>query len=448
MRVPWTRARARHIGLALSPNLFVAFFSRPRIGSRGPAAPEIWIRPLTPSLTSETWTNLAEVLGELGYVVGGGTLHVALLPPLASYRRLDLAGVNEADATRVVQRDPSRFLPLHGRTETLVELEGSGWRRRSAFRLVAATTSVVEALGTAAAATGWSLGAVLPASLAWGTTGKRLRSHEYVACLGTHIEVVRAQNGAPTMLRRLPRPAGELTAQQVRAILVDRGIAVQPNATIMLSDEEAMALAAECAVSAAGPTVLPERERVAVRQRQRRASRWAFVAAALLLVLTGALALWDVQREREAVAAERMSIRPSVVEALAMRESLSVVSERLAAIRLLESRSPHWSTWLATLAETLPSDAFLFSLSAEGDSLRLEGATTRAAPVFDALSAVLGVRRVRPEGQIRQEVRGGNATSEHFILSAFLEPEAGSNAAANRFAAPNAAPREAPGSAP
>jgi len=47
------------------------------------------------------------------------------------------------------------------------------------------------------------------------------------------------------MLRRLPRPAGELTAQQVRAILVDRGIAVQPNATIMLSDEEAMALASE-----------------------------------------------------------------------------------------------------------------------------------------------------------------------------------------------------------
>jgi len=271
MKVSWKHARVRHVGIALSPSLLVACLSRRRIGSPRPEAPPLWVRPLTPLPSPDCWTNLTEVLDELRTAVGGGTLHVALMPPLAALRQLELAGVNEVEAARVVQRDPSRFLPLDGRTETVIELEGSGWRRLSPFRLIATPASILEAVGAAARETGWSLGSVKPAALAWAGNGKRRRSRDCVACLGTHIEVVHAEHGVPTILRRLPRPAGELTAQRVRTVLAERGIEVAPDATVMLSDEEAMAVAAESAASALSPAAM---------SRQRTARRWRCPTAA------------------------------------------------------------------------------------------------------------------------------------------------------------------------
>jgi Tfp pilus assembly protein PilN len=225
----------------------------------------------------------------------------------------------------------------------------------------------------------------------------------------------------PLTYRRLRPPPGELTAAALRASLLERGLDVEPDATIMLSQDEAMAVAAEYASRGAGPLALPRRERMDARLRSRRNTSARLLTAAVLLVLSAALEMWDVKRERTNVDAARMRIQRSLSEALAVRESLSVVNERLGAVRSLDSNAPHWSTWVARLAERLPPDAFLVSLSGAGDSLRLEGAATRAAPVFDALSAVPGVRNVRPDGPIRQEVRGGDAASEHFLISASLD---------------------------
>ena len=421
MSISFARARTPDVGIALSPNRLVAFLSPRHRGARGKDAPRFWAQPIVPSVDANGCGNLTEVLGALRAATGGTTLHVALMPPLAHFRRLDLAGLNEAEAVRVVGRDPLRFVALPGRPELAIALEGSGWRRMSAFALTAVSSPVLEELGAATRASGWSLGSVRPAPLAWAAAATRRHTHDCVACLPAHIEVVRSVKGTPVSFRRLPAVTAERTAEEVRALLVTRGIDIAPNARVMLSEDEAMAVAAEYAACATGPLALPGREQAEARLRARRGTIGRFAAAALLLALTAALELWDVQRERTNVAAARARIRHSLTDAVAVRESLSVARDRLAAIRSLESSAPRWSTWVAQLAERLPSDAFLVSLSASGDSVRLEGAATRAAPVFDALSGVPGVRAVRPDGPIRQEVRGGDAASEHFLISASLD---------------------------
>ena len=420
MSISFPRARTGDVGIALSANRLVAFLS-PRHTARGNGTPRFWVQPLVPVAGTNGWTNLVEVLVALRATTGGGTLHVALMPPLAHFRRLDLAGLNEAEALRIVSRDPSRFVALQGRPTLAVVVEGSGWRRMSPFALSAVPASVLEELGAAARESGWSLGSVRPAALAWAAAAARRQTHDCVACLASHIEFVRSVNGTPASFRRLRAPTGERSADDVRALLVERGIEIAPDATVMLSENEAMAVAAEYASSGTGPVALPEREHTDARRRHRRGTVGRFVAAGILLAITAALELWGVQRERTNVAAARARIQRRLTDALAVRESLSVAKERLATIRSLESSAPHWSTWVAQLAEKLPSDAFLVSLSAGGDSLRLEGAATRAAPVFDALSGVPGVRTVRPDGPIRQEVRGGDAASEHFLISASLD---------------------------
>ncbi len=420
MSTSYTR-RSRDIGIALSPNRLVAFLPSGRATAQAKGTPRLWVRPLVSSVDANSWGNLTEVLAELRAITGGGRLHVTLMPPLAHLRRLELAGLNEAEATRIVSRDPSRFVALQGRPELTIVVEGSGWRRMSPFALSAISSSALEELGAAARASGWSLGSVRPAPLAWAAAAARRRTHDCVACLASHVEVVRGMKGTPVSFRRLRVQTGLRTAESVRALLAERGIDIARDATVMLSDDEAMAVAAEYAVCATGPLALPDREQANARRRQRRGTIGRFVAAGILLALTAALELWDVQRERTNVADARARIQRPLSDALAVRESLSVAKERLATIRSLESSAPRWSSWVAQLAERLPTDAFLVSLSAGGDSLRLEGAATRAAPVFDALSGVPGVRSVRPEGPIRQELRGGDAASEHFQISASLD---------------------------
>lgn len=414
-------SRAGEVNVALSPDRLVAYLPQGRNAARRREASRHWVRSLTAPANGLTWGNLAEVLEALRETTGGRTLHVALLAPLAHFRRLDLAGLSEAEAVRIVGHDPSRFVASPGRPELVVALEGAGWRCRPPFALSAVSSMVLEELGEAARAAGWSLGSVRPAPFAWAAAAARRRRHDCVACLATHIEVIRCADGMPLTYRRLRTPPGELTVAALRASLLERGLDVEPDATIMLSPDEAMAVAAEYVSRGAGPLVLPRRERVDARLRLRRGTSARLLTAALLLVLSAALEMWDVKRERTNVTAARMRIQRSLSEARAVRESLSVVNERLGAIRSLDSNAPHWSTWVARLAERLPPDAFLVSLSAAGDSLRLEGAATRAAPVFDALSAVPGVRNVRPDGPIRQEVRGGDAASEHFLISASLD---------------------------
>jgi hypothetical protein len=415
------------LGIALAANRLVAHLPEG----------EPWVRALTPTPDGDSWVDLADALSELHEIAGSARaeLYVALMPPFASVRRLELPGVSEREAAQVTSRDPSRFLPTHGQA-LVVEVEGTGWRRASPFLLVVVPRPTIEAIGAAAQESGWTLRGVVPAQLAWASArASSPGPNDIVVVLESHVEIVRACRGAVRAIRRIAGAPEATTSSALRASAARHDVELSEDALVLSSPLDAAIAAAEAA-RVAGPALLPEAARSIVRHNQRRGMLVRFAAAAALLAVAGGLTTWGLSRERANVAAERARIHGAVTQARAVRESLAALNARLAAVRSLEQSAPHWSALVTTLADKLPSDAFLLSLSASGDTLHLGGGATRPAPVFDALAAIEGVRSVRPEGPIRQEVRAAGATSEHFVLAALLAPpSASSNAGDHR--APN-----------
>ena len=408
------------IGVALDVDRLTAVL--PNEG-RGAGTP--WTRALTPPDADGSWADLASTLDELKTLVGRRRrLFVALMPTLAQLRLIELPGVTEEEAARVVRRDPSRFFPTRGEP-LVVEVEATGRRAHSPFVVAVAPRQLVEAIGSAAETSGWSLGGIVPAPLAWTA---RLPSHGgpcgLLIHLDDHIELLRVRGHALTSYRRLPH-----------------GTDVSAGDEVIASESEAAAVAARYVGRVAGPVLLPDDVRAGVRRSERWAVRVRFALAGVLLVATAAVELAGMQHERTRIAGERSRIRQSVMESMAIRESIAVVRERLAALRDAAAREPRWSDVVADVAGVLPSDAYLLALRGDRDSLHVEGVATRAAPVFDAMRMVSGVSDVQAEAPIRQEVHDDRATSERFVLAALL---AGANAAQGTVM-PNAKRLPAPG---
>ena len=409
MRFARVFSRSRSIGVALDDTGLRAWLPAP--GPRN--ATRVWTRALARAPEAGEWTDLTDALRELRSLVGGhvGVIHLALMPPLGRVRLIELPGVSEKEAARVVRRDPSRFFPVRA-ARLAVELQGSGWRRLSPFLVAAAPHYIVEQAAAAAAASGWSLGGIAPAQLAWAVLGQGAGPHSLVIRCADHIELLRIARGALIGARRVPLSESASTAES----------SAQPK--IIASESEAAERAAALINRPAGPMLQSESARSAVRRTQRKRAILRSAVAAALLVGAAALELSGLRQERSRVAMERRRIHAAVAQSMAVRESIAVSTERLAALRGVGAASARWSELLATLAEQLPSDAYLVSLTAEGDSVHLEGAALRAAPVFDAVNAISSVRGVRPDGPIRQELRGAEG-SEHFVLSAFVRGSGG-----------------------
>jgi len=370
----------------------------------------VWTRTITPPQAGQPWADLAAKLGELRTLVGSRrTLFVALMGTFGQLRLVELPGINEEEAARVVRRDPSRFFPM--RSEPLVvEVEATTWRRRSPFIVAAAPPAEWEAIGAAAESSGWSLGGIAPAPLAWlARPSSPARSRELLIHLDSHVELLRARGHVLTSYRRLPP-----TAAPTPDVDVSDGVET------IASESDAATVAARYVVRVVAPLLLPDNVRTAVRRSTRRAAYARFGVAAALLLLAAAVQLVGLRREQTRIAAERSRLRQAVVTSMAVRESIAVARQRLAVLRDAEARSPRWSELVAELAGTLPSDAFLLALRGDRDSLHVEGLASRAAPVLDALRAVSGVREVRADAPIRQVVHDDRATSERFVLSALL----------------------------
>ena len=380
-----------------------------------------WTRALAPLESGVPWSDLATKLDELKNVVGARRrLFVALMPRLAQLRLIELPGVTEEEAARVVRRDPSRFFPARGGL-LVVELEATGWRGRSPFVVAAAPRQLIEAIGGAAAASGWSLGGIAPAPLAWMARPSGVAAtRELLIHLDSHLELLRVHGHVLTAYRRLPHIVATSSSSAARDELTPLGEEVSAGAEVIASESEAAAVAARYVVRVAAPLLLPDDVRTGVRRSEHRAARVRFALAVVLLVAAAGAELVGMQRERTRIAAERSRIRHLVVQSIAVRESIAVVRDRLGALRDAEAREPRWSDLVADMAGALPSDAFLLALRGDGDSLHVEGVATRAAPVFDALRMVSGVRDVQAQAPIRQEVRDDRATSERFVLAALL----------------------------
>ena len=395
-------SRRPPIGVALDEKRMTA--SLPRVGRD--STPRLWTRTLMPAPHSGPWVDLAAAFRELReQVADGGMLFIALMPPFGRIRLIDLPGVSEAEAARVVRRDPSRFFPVRGE-QLAVEVRGSGWRRSTPFVVAAAPHAIVEHVAEAAAASGWSLGGTVPAQLAWAALAGGPAPRDVVIRCADHVEHLRVARGTLIAARRLP--AGRVAAS---ADATTQAVVVE---SASVGAERAAALATRTP----RPVLRSDMERLAVRRGRRRGAIARTIIAAAVLVVAGMLELRGLAHERGRLAMERRRIQPVVAQSMAVRESIAVAAARVALLRGADS-STRWSGLIAALAEELPSDAYLVSFTAEGDSVHLEGAALRAAPVFDAVNTMGRVRGVRPDGPIRQELRGAER-SEHFLLSAFV----------------------------
>ena len=398
-----------HVGVALANDRLVAVLP-------GRERREPWLRPLAPSPEPGAASpELANALAELRDRLPGrshgrarrATLHVALLPPLAHWRRVVMPGLRIDEARQVLRREPSRYLPIAADPPLLViELEGTGWRERSPFTLLAASRALIEGIHAAAQESGWQVAEIVSAHAAWAASAEPSRplaprtQRALLVALGDRIDVVTSRGGRATEVRRVPAA--------LRATIPDAPAAAQaPDA-----------LAARFAARAGGPVLLPDVVHAVMKRRARTTAMIRLAAAAVLLLGAGMLDLWGTARERSTIAGERARLRTSVGEALATREALAQTTARLATVRAAAESAPRWSTLIASLAEALPDNAFLIALAGSGDSLRLEGIAPRAAPVFDAIGRIEGLRSLRPDGPIRQERSIAGATNERFTLTA------------------------------
>lgn len=126
-------------------------------------APREW--PLTPlSRTDAEWPALVAALTELRKALPErySRLEVALLPPLARVRRVELPKLRAAELRLVLSRNAARYFPSVREPHTAA---GIALTRSSPtpYLMAAATTRLVEAIARAAQQSGWELATIVPA---------------------------------------------------------------------------------------------------------------------------------------------------------------------------------------------------------------------------------------------------------------------------------------------
>lgn len=362
---------------------------------------------------------LAESFAAIRATVGPVSLvSVALLPPLATTRLLELPRVTASERRALLTRDAERFFPnVTGLQEvTAVVLRSEGGRQL--VRVSRSDASLVQAIERAAASTSWTLDGVVPADLAWAVAGRR-RGRGTRAVLLEHARQWRAialTTRGGGLVRSSAAPldgtsAGSLVGVPAQSVAV---------LTAGPSGEAASAIAARFADAVPNGQL---RSPAAMAASAARAKRWSLgllAGAAALLLMAGGFEMWGLHRELSAVRARREAIRPAVQEAMAARTAVSSITDRLMTLDSAGRTAPRWSSVIAALTDELPADAYLSAFRATGDTLRIEGNASHAADVFESLQRAPWATSVRAEAPIRQESNADGVPIERFMLGARL----------------------------
>jgi Tfp pilus assembly protein PilN len=188
--------------------------------------------------------------------------------------------------------------------------------------------------------------------------------------------------------------------------------------------DDAASVAAQFADLARGPELVAESARAARRTAAKRLTRRLIHAAAAMLLLAAGLELWGTYRQLAQVRAERAALRERVSRAMASRDSAATLEAQLGALSSEVRTAPRWSIAIARLADRLPGDAWLESLSAAGDSLSLVGASAQAGDVFEALRRDPAISSVHADAPIRRDMSSDRGTVEHYGVTIRLTPAA------------------------
>jgi hypothetical protein len=366
------------IGIALGPDRLVAVLPRGRT--------------LETTDVADLRQVFVDLQGRSGVI--RATVDVALIPPLADVRLLTLPPLRDEDRRRVLERDARRYFV--GLGEPVVVGSVAFGHQVLAAAASAATVAEIE---SAVAAVGWSLGAVVPAHAAW-VVGER--EGQVTVRLPHGTEVLRAAAGCIVERRRFRTRPGDAAG------------VIDP-----------LTLAARHASAVAGPELVSAERRAARSTKTRHVVRGLWAATAACVFLAAGLDYWGLARRLALVETRRTTLAPAVAHAMVARDSLGALADGLTTLQRLLVTSPHWSAFLADLADFLPRDAHLVELRAAGDSAVLEGVARQAAGVFGALQLMPRVAGVQAGAPIQRDVLSDGSVREHFAVNAWLAASTG-----------------------
>jgi hypothetical protein len=411
------------------------------------AAPSVlpgdhWSRVLTGAPTPEgEWPELAAAFAELRALLPRDArvwASIAVLPPLVQIRRLALPPLRAEERRRALTRDAGRWFVGAREAQVADALPVAD----AAAGVIAAAMPASHALALVRAAeqAGIAVRTIQPAYWGWAAlvdAAHRATTHALVVPGTRGVEVVSLIQGMVIGVRRL-RPSKDVAAQVAevlaesgasgaRAAVIGDGALAESLVTGLAlrgigRDDDVAGLAASMAGRARGPELLPEFARVSRRALVARRVRALALGAAAMLVVAAGLELWGVHRRVRATQQERAGISAVVSRAFAKRDSATALESQLAMLAAETRAAPRWTGVIADLAQRLPGDAHLLSLSASGDSVAIVGEAAHAADVFEALRRDPRVAGVRADAPIRREFAADRTPVERFSVTARLTP--------------------------
>jgi hypothetical protein len=454
------RGTRPRVGVALSPDSLCAAVRRD-----GHSRLEAWRVPLAPlNGDGGSWPGLADALRMLAREMGtsDGRLTVALMPPLAEARSVDLPKLSDDELQQLLARGAGKYFAT-ARGQQVVGAIRAGGRTKGAtvpLVAVAAGARLVSAIQEAATSAGWDLEGVIPAEAAWSAaaaqSGARGTSQLLVAHAdrtdlltvrdGTLAGIRRFRTGGedarliadafPSGARQLGMVGSADARREVARVLAARGLAAEalPGVASELADSPDF-LAAAFATPHAAPMLVTDSMRAAQHARVRTLTLRLAVAAGLLVVTSFGLEWWGLKRELDSVRAERAALAPQISSTLVGRTTVENAFRQLAALGIESRATTHWSGILSGLSQRLPGEAFLTGFRGRGDSVSVDGLAAHAARVFDALDKVPGLTGVRSAGPVRLETPDDGPPMERFAIAAQVAQPPGTKPVAKPAAA-------------
>lgn len=399
--------------------------TRMAIGTAGSGVAEGSV-PTADELTSV----LAELRAELeraGDVASGDRplLTIALLAPLAQFRRIELPPLPDDEVESLLRRDAARYFPGGAHRRVVAASPRGGGR--GAVSAVAAPARMLQGLVEAADATGFRIEGI---TAGWNAMAADLGDADARIAIARRgeLQVLSVERGVPVELRRTPvdpaaswmrLDAGEPVTllgdgpelETVRSAFAAAGVDV-----VTPTGEVGAAIRAARGASNAALRLVPDRLREARADRKRRLGVRLLVIAALLVVAAVVIHHAGVRGELATVRDQRAAIAEEVAPLLAMRDSLTSLNEDVRAIREVSRRSYDWATAVSEIALLLPRESWITSVSGSEGILEFEAAGERAGAAIDALRAARSLSGVRLEGLVERELENGETVVERFRI--------------------------------
>jgi Tfp pilus assembly protein PilN len=385
-----------------------------------------WQCALTSGPTPDGLSNAASELKRLLERSRRISVSMAVLPPLAQVKRIELPRMSDEDRRLAVLISIQRhFIGVDGVPLCAVAgLKGAAGVSSAPFLAAAISAALIDDLTTAFVHEGFSIERIVPAHAAWisAVTIRRPALRRGKASIGVY------GHGEDTMLGL---DAGSLVCvrrfrRSEMATLFARTDHLS-DAELIGADMEgpsAAIVAARGAVATCLLEIISDAERRGRISRERRLSRLLLALACSCLVGAAMSYRWGLARELSVIAARRTAVHSRAEKAIAARDSAQQLAAVVAAFANLERSAPRWSAVLSQLALALPEDADLTSLRAADDSVTLEGQAGNAARVFSVLRSVPGVRSAGTTTPVRRETSARETPLELWSVALRVDHDA------------------------